>query len=115
MEELQDAIEDAQYINAMQDDTPRPTKEWKFPSADYVESYVNNLTATRPIYVRPEGVCSGSLGLFMVSFCSLDVTSLQIIFSVSFVVYQVYQRTGRRFDVFLHRRRCHFPGMSMQS
>ena len=26
MEELQDAIEDAQYMNAMHDDVPRPTK-----------------------------------------------------------------------------------------
>jgi hypothetical protein len=67
MEELQDAIEDAQYINAMQDDTPRPTKEWRFPSVETVEGYVAKLSDTRPMYVRPEGVCSGSLGLFMVS------------------------------------------------
>lgn len=26
MEELQDAIEDAQYMNAMHDDIPKPTK-----------------------------------------------------------------------------------------
>ena len=26
MEELQDAIEDAQYMNAMHDDVPKPTK-----------------------------------------------------------------------------------------
>ena len=29
MDELQDAIEDAQYVNAMHDDIPKPTKEWK--------------------------------------------------------------------------------------
>ena len=32
MEELQDAIEDAQYMNAMHDGVPRPTKGWKWPS-----------------------------------------------------------------------------------
>ena len=36
MDELQDAIEDAQYVNAMHDDTPRPTKDWKV-----LESYVH--------------------------------------------------------------------------
>ena len=29
MEELQDAIEDALYVNAMHDETPKPTKDWK--------------------------------------------------------------------------------------
>ena len=29
MDELQDALEDAQYVNAMHDAAPRPTKEWK--------------------------------------------------------------------------------------
>lgn len=32
MEELQDAIEDAQYMTAMHDGIPRPTKGWKWPS-----------------------------------------------------------------------------------
>ena len=32
MEELQDAIEDAQLMNAMHDGIPRPTKGWKWPS-----------------------------------------------------------------------------------
>jgi hypothetical protein len=32
MEELQDAIEDAQYMNAMHDGIPRPTKGWKWPT-----------------------------------------------------------------------------------
>ena len=31
MEELQDAIEDAQYMNAMHDDIPKPTKVISFP------------------------------------------------------------------------------------
>lgn len=31
MEELQDAIEDAQYVNAMTDEGPKPSKEWPYP------------------------------------------------------------------------------------
>ena len=66
MEELQDAIEDAQYINAMQDDTPRPTKEWKFPGPDDVNAFMTKIQNTKPVLLRPEGFCGGSLGLFMV-------------------------------------------------
>lgn len=35
MEELQDAIEDAQYMNAMHDDVPKPTKVCKKKSQLY--------------------------------------------------------------------------------
>ena len=36
MEELQDAIEDAQYMNAMHDDVPKPTKVCRRISQLYV-------------------------------------------------------------------------------
>jgi hypothetical protein len=46
MEELQDAIEDAQYMNAMHDSIPRPTQDWRWPSTeefkDYLEKVRNN-------------------------------------------------------------------------
>lgn len=66
MEELQDAIEDAQYINAMQDDTPKPTKEWKRPTPEELQRYVSKLQSTNPKSLEPDGICAGSLGLYMV-------------------------------------------------
>lgn len=66
MEELQDAIEDAQYMNAMNDSTPRPTKAWQFPSNAEIADYVNRLMANNPRKLQLEGVCEGSLGFFMV-------------------------------------------------
>ena len=40
MEELQDAIEDAQYVNAMSDEGPKPSKEWSYPSAPDLAAWV---------------------------------------------------------------------------
>eukprot|EP01036_Dinobryon_divergens_P036502 gene36502-47539_t len=65
MEELQDAIEDAQYMNAMQDDVPKPTKEWKHVSNEERETYINNALAKKPDAFDGEHVCSGSLGLYL--------------------------------------------------
>ena len=45
MEELQDAIEDAQYMNAMHDGRPRPTKKWKWPSGGDT-THIDFITAT---------------------------------------------------------------------
>ena len=65
MEELQDAIEDAQYMNAMHDDVPRPTKEWKMPSMEEVNSYMDRMRTSNPRNLECEGVCEGPLGFYM--------------------------------------------------
>jgi len=65
MEELQDAIEDAQYMNAMHDDLPKPTKEWKFPTVEEREQYVANLLVKKPDAHEAESICNGSLGLYL--------------------------------------------------
>mmetsp|Transcript_1331 Transcript_1331/g.2158 ORF Transcript_1331/g.2158 Transcript_1331/m.2158 type:complete len:599 (-) Transcript_1331:316-2112(-) len=65
MDDLQDAIEDAQFINAMHDDTPKPTKEWKFPTLEEVDAYVNKLREKNPYLLELEGICSTCLGLYL--------------------------------------------------
>jgi len=67
MEELQDAIEDAQYMNAMQDSTPKPTKEWKKPTPEEISKYTTKVLKDNPKAFSAEGICSGSLGLYLVS------------------------------------------------
>lgn len=66
MEELQDAIEDAQYMNAMHDDSPKPTKEWKIPTTEELSKYTNGVLQKNPKAFEPEEVCSGPLGFYMV-------------------------------------------------
>ena len=74
MEELQDAIEDAQYMNAMYDDIPRPTKDWKWPSNEEMQVYMEKVTTTCPHLLAAEGLCKGSLGFFMVSEMKLIIS-----------------------------------------
>jgi hypothetical protein len=66
MEELQDAIEDAQYMNAMQDSVPKPTKEWRKPTPEEIQKYVSRLMKDNPKALEAEGICTGSLGFYMV-------------------------------------------------
>ena len=68
MEELQDAIEDAQYINAMNDDSPKPTKEWRMPSLQELQSYIESLKTSNPESLTLEAMCSNCLGFYLVLF-----------------------------------------------
>jgi hypothetical protein len=66
MEDLQDAIEDAQLINALNDDTPRPTKEWSVPSAEELDRYVKNMHQKNPASFELETICNNCLGFYLV-------------------------------------------------
>lgn len=66
MEELQDAIEDAQYINAMNDDSPKPTKQWTMPSEEALKSYVERMKACNPEELTLRFICSTPLGFYLV-------------------------------------------------
>ena len=49
MEELQDAIEDAQYVNAIatQEDGPRPVLPWDVPEEEQLEAWETKLRSTK--------------------------------------------------------------------
>lgn len=66
MEELQDAIEDAQYINAMNDDSPRPTKVWDMPAKEALDRFIEDIRSRTPDQLNLEFICSNSLGFYLV-------------------------------------------------
>ncbi len=77
MEELQDALEDAQYVNAINvDEGPRPITAWENPSEEVLEEWKESLlqewesSADRSSKLKPfelEWVLSKALGLFLFS------------------------------------------------
>jgi len=85
MEELQDAIEDAQYMNAMNDDGPRPTRAWKFPTSAEVTAYIDKTKATNPRSLELEGICEGALGFYMVS--AMDFQKRKGIFFLRWTIF----------------------------
>lgn len=69
MEELQDAIEDVQYLQAVnsKDSGPSPTEPWPFPSEKELEEFnAERLEKDGKCYSL-ERICSGVLGLYLVS------------------------------------------------
>lgn len=68
MEELQDAIEDVQYLQAVnsKDSGPSPTEPWPFPSEKELEEFnAERLRKDGKCYSL-ERICSGVLGLYLV-------------------------------------------------
>lgn len=68
MEELQDAIEDVQYLQAVnsKDSGPSPTEPWPFPSEKALEEFnTESLLGDRQCYSL-ERICAGILGLYLV-------------------------------------------------
>eukprot|EP01038_Epipyxis_sp_PR26KG_P014949 gene14949-20109_t len=65
MEELQDAIEDAQYMHAMSDNSPHPTSEWIWPKQEEIDKYVERIKESHPTALELETICEGSLGLYL--------------------------------------------------
>lgn len=71
MEELADAIEDAQYVNAIssQEDGPKPVIPWEKPSDDELMSWEDRVKS-RPSTATPfslEWVCQQPIGYFLFS------------------------------------------------
>ena len=67
MEELQDAIEDAQYMNAVHDTSPKPTREWKFLPREKIAEYIDRMANSKPNSVKLENICGRPLGFYMVN------------------------------------------------
>lgn len=68
MEELQDAIEDVQYLQAVnsKDSGPSPTEPWPFPSEKELEEFNAERLKTDGKCYALERICSSVLGLYLV-------------------------------------------------
>ena len=66
MQDFQEVIEDSQLINAMYDDTPKPTEQWFSASLDEVEVYHSHLENYSPEELKLPFICNTSLGFYLV-------------------------------------------------
>lgn len=68
MEELQDAIEDVQYLQAVnsKDSGPSPTEPWPFPSEKELEEFNAERLQKDGKCCSLERICSSVLGLHLV-------------------------------------------------
>lgn len=73
MEELQDAIEDAQYVNAISsvDDGPRPVLPWEVPTEEQLASWKEDVLSKKeegvPVPFQFDWTLSHALGFFLFS------------------------------------------------
>lgn len=69
MEELQDAIEDAQYVNAIstQEDGPRPVLAWEIPTEEQLAPWKTKVKAKDPSAYSLEWTLESPIGMFLFS------------------------------------------------
>ena len=66
MEDLQDAIEDAQFINAMHEEAPKPSKRWKRLTKEELSTYEVHLKTKNRNAFELETICGNCLGSYLV-------------------------------------------------
>lgn len=69
MDELQDAIEDAQYVNAIatQEDGPRPVLAWDNPAPEILEAWERKKLSSDPKAFELDTLLESPIGLFLFS------------------------------------------------
>jgi hypothetical protein len=63
---LQDVLEDVTYMNAMSDDSPKPTKPWEFPDDATLKEFITKELETDPPVFTMDRICENALGFYMV-------------------------------------------------
>jgi hypothetical protein len=63
MEELQWHVDDAIFVDAVQNDLPVPTQSWVFPTLEEVDAYINKVS---PLALELEEICGNCLGFYLV-------------------------------------------------
>ena len=99
MEGLQDAIQDAQYMGEMCDDTPLPVTRLELPPSDTVEAYHAKLKRQRPAELNFTGVIQQDLGYwFFRNFVKMrgDMDSMDFLAEVE--NYRILTRDSLRVD-----------------
>lgn len=100
MEELQDAIEDAQYMNALHDVNPKPIAEWKIFPIEKLQAYIDNVGKLQPKLVTLEAICARPVGFYLVRIVYAAMTYIKfstgtcllLLFSLFDIVYEVCKR-----------------------
>ena len=99
MEGLQDAIQDAQYMGEMCDDTPLPITRLELPLPDAVEAYHTKLKKQRPGELTFNGIMGQDLGYW---FFQCFVRAIDITDSIDFLAevenYRILTRDSLRAD-----------------
>lgn len=91
MDDIDAAVEDAEYVRAMRDVVPHPTKDWEWMAAPELEKYIEQNKSKNPKAYRLETIVESTLGLYLVhtnvfNFCfehytiiNADIISLQFL------------------------------------
>mmetsp|Transcript_22856 Transcript_22856/g.33385 ORF Transcript_22856/g.33385 Transcript_22856/m.33385 type:complete len:590 (-) Transcript_22856:230-1999(-) len=93
MDELQDHVDDTIFSKEVQDTVPKPTKFWKRPSAEDVDTYVSTAITKPDRCLELEGICSNCLGFYMFTRYLRDIG--KVIFAEFLIDVAIYKKTHR--------------------
>jgi hypothetical protein len=64
MDDIDAAVEDAEYVRAMRDGVPQPTKGWDYMSGIELEKYLDQLRKTAGDGLSPEVITTSNIGFY---------------------------------------------------
>lgn len=64
MDEIDAAVEDAEYVRAMRDGVPQPTKGWDYMSGAELEKYLDQLRKVTGDGLSLESITANNLGFY---------------------------------------------------
>lgn len=74
MDDIDAAVEDAEYVKAMRDSVPHPTKDWEWMTPPDLAKHIEENMVTNPEAYTLEKIASSVLGLYLVSLQALFST-----------------------------------------
>jgi hypothetical protein len=66
MDEIDAAVEDAEYVRAMRDCAPQPVKSWEWMSGSALDEYITKLSETDALKITLEAILADNLGFYQV-------------------------------------------------
>jgi len=94
MDQIQDAMDNLEYVDAVADGIPRPTKDWDWVSTDFLSDHICHLN---PEELNLENFCRGSLGLYLFTkFAKDNGSSVLANFILALARFRMQEQRGHR-------------------
>jgi hypothetical protein len=102
MDEIDAAVEDAEYVRATRDCAPRPVKSWEWMSGPALDEYISKLSETDASKVTLEAILADNLGFYQVILSMSLPYILHLVVTVSRFPYNSSRSTERNTGRMLH-------------
>lgn len=80
MEDIDAAVEDAEYVRAMREGVPQPSKGWEWMSGPNLDAYIDKLRKDDTRKLTLDHILGQNLGFYQVrnNLCAINISRLTL-------------------------------------